>query len=41
MRATIVATGTLRAEDVAPDVLAEFTHLFRGWRSDEGLPDQP
>jgi len=41
MRATIVATGTLRAEDVAPDMLAELTELFRGWRSEEELPDQP
>ncbi len=38
MRATIVATGTLRAEDVAPDVLAEFTELFRGWRADSEEP---
>ena len=36
MRATIVATGTLRAEDLAPEVLDEFTELFRGWRSEDG-----
>ncbi len=35
MRATIVATGTLRVEDVSPDVLAEFSELFRDWRSGE------
>ena len=36
MRATIRATGTLRAEDLAPEVLDEFTELFRGWRSAGG-----
>jgi anti-sigma factor RsiW len=36
MRATIRATGTLRAEDVAPEVLDELTELFRGWRSAGG-----
>jgi anti-sigma factor RsiW len=35
MRATIVATGSLRAEDLAPQVLEEFTELFRGWSSEE------
>ena len=36
MRATIRATGTLRAEDLPPDVLGEFTALFRAWRSTDG-----
>lgn len=36
MRATIAATGTLRAEDLAPEVLEQFTELFRGWRGGAG-----
>ncbi len=32
MRATIAATGTLRAEDLSPEALEEFTELFRRWQ---------
>jgi anti-sigma factor RsiW len=35
MRATIAATGSLREEDLDPEVLEEFTHRFRDWRRQE------
>jgi anti-sigma factor RsiW len=40
MRATIAATGTLREEDLDPEVLEEFTDLFRDWqREGDGEPE--
>lgn len=41
MRATIRVTGSLRAEDLAPEVLEEFTELFRQWREGHGEPGAP
>ncbi len=35
MRATIKATGRLRAEDLTPEMRAEFGSLYRRWRSEE------
>jgi hypothetical protein len=35
MRATINATGRLRAEDLTPEMRAEFGDLYRRWRSEE------
>jgi len=35
MRATIAATGSLTEEDVDPEVMEEFTHLFRVWLAEE------
>ena len=40
MRATIDATGSLRAEDVDPAVLEEFTERFRGWVAGDGGVDE-
>jgi anti-sigma factor RsiW len=34
MRTTIDATGRLAPDDVAPEVLREFTDLFRSWNED-------
>jgi anti-sigma factor RsiW len=36
MRLTIRATGTLRAEDLPPQALEEFTELFHRWRYEDG-----
>jgi anti-sigma factor RsiW len=36
MRATIAATGTLRAEDLSPEARQEFSDLFRHWREEDG-----
>ena len=38
MRATIRATGTLRVEDLDPEVQEEFINLFRQWMTDRGRP---
>jgi anti-sigma factor RsiW len=35
MRATIRLTGDLRAEDMTPEMSAEFAALYRRWRSEE------
>jgi len=35
MRATIRLTGHLRAEDLSPAMVEEFTDLYRRWRSEE------
>ncbi|MHB8243631.1 MAG: anti-sigma factor family protein [Solirubrobacteraceae bacterium] len=34
MRETIRLTGRLRAEDMTGEMLAEFTQLYRRWRSE-------
>jgi anti-sigma factor RsiW len=39
MRITIAATGSLKDEDVDPEVLEEFTDLFRAWLADEARDD--
>ena len=31
MRATIVATGQIRVEEIAPEVRGELLAAFRGW----------
>jgi anti-sigma factor RsiW len=33
MRATIVATGEIRVEEIAPEVRGELLAAFRGWAS--------
>jgi anti-sigma factor RsiW len=40
MRATIAATGSLREEDLDPEVVEEFTGLFREWLSDRSDRDE-
>ncbi len=35
MRATIRLTGSLRTEDLTPEMSAEFAALYRRWRSEE------
>jgi anti-sigma factor RsiW len=35
MRATIRLTGGLRAEDLTPEMSAEFAALYRRWRAEE------
>ena len=35
MRATITASGRLRAEDLTPAMAAEFASIFRRWRAEE------
>ena len=35
MRATIRATGQLRAEDLTPEMREEFGALYRRWRSEQ------
>jgi anti-sigma factor RsiW len=35
MRATIRLTGGLRAEDLTPEMSADFAALYRQWRSEE------
>lgn len=34
MRATIRLTGALQAEDLSPQMQAEFTAIYRRWRSE-------
>ena len=34
MRATIVATGQIRVEEIAPEVRGELLAAFRGWAAD-------
>jgi anti-sigma factor RsiW len=34
MRATIRLTGRLRVEDLTPEMRADFTELYRRWRSE-------
>lgn len=34
MRATIRLTGRLRAEDLTPEMLEEFTAIYRRWRAE-------
>jgi len=34
MRRTIELTGTLRVDDVSPEALAKFVHVFRDWQSE-------
>ena len=36
MRATILAAGRLREQDLTPEMREEFGALFRRWRSGEG-----
>ncbi len=38
MSATIRLTGTLRAEDLSPEMSAEFGALYERWRSEEDQP---
>jgi anti-sigma factor RsiW len=35
MRVTIIASGTLREEDLTPQMREEFGEMFRDWRSGE------
>lgn len=35
MRATIEATGRLRAEDLSPEMREEFSSIYRRWRAEE------
>ncbi len=35
IRATIKLTGTLRAEDLSPQMSAEFSALYERWRADQ------
>lgn len=35
MRATIRLTGSLRAEDLTPQMREDFTDLYRRWRAEE------
>lgn len=35
MRATIRLTGHLQAEDLSPEMQADFTELYRRWRAEE------
>jgi anti-sigma factor RsiW len=35
MRATIRLTGRLRAEDLSPEMSAEFTAIYRRWRDEQ------
>lgn len=35
MRATIRLTGSLRAEDLTPEMSAEFAALYQRWRAEE------
>jgi anti-sigma factor RsiW len=38
MRITIQATGSLQVEDLDPEILREFTDLFRGWTAEQDGP---
>jgi anti-sigma factor RsiW len=35
MRATIELTGRLQAEDLSPEMRAEFSSIYRRWRSED------
>ena len=39
MRETIRLSGRLAPEDLSPQLLADFTELYRRWRDDETPPE--
>ena len=41
MRATIIASGSLREEDLTPQMREEFSDMFRRWQSGEDAEPGP